>query len=79
VKRKTSETVDQAFEKAITKLERYIMECHPEPMDRGMVNEKMAAAKAKDIALSTSLGFLKEVFSPKVRLGRIQLRPLHLI
>jgi hypothetical protein len=80
VRKKASETkVDQAFRKAIEKLESYITECHPEGMVRGMVNEKMAAAKTRDITLSTSWGFIRKVFSPKVRLGHILLRLLHLI
>jgi hypothetical protein len=76
--KKTPEKVDRAFEKAIEELERYERECHPE---KRVVNEKMAAAKARDITISTSCQWsflrLKKVFSPKVRLGPIQL--LHLI
>jgi hypothetical protein len=67
--------VDRAFEKAIEELERYGMEYHPiEYHPTRMVNERMAAAKAKDI---TMWNFFKRLFSPKVRLGRLQL--LHLI
>jgi hypothetical protein len=76
VTKKTPKKVDRAFEKAIEELERYEKECHPE---KRVVNEKMAAAKARDITISTSWSFLrlKKVFSPKVRLGPIRL--LHFI
>jgi hypothetical protein len=74
--KKTPEKVDRAFEKAIEELERYERECHPE---KRVVNEKMAAAKERDVTISIRWSFvrLKKVLSPKVRLGPIQL--LHLI
>jgi len=65
--------VDWAFKKAIEELERYELKYHRQRM----VNERMAAAKAKDNIFSTIWDFFKEMFSPKVGLGRIQL--LHLI
>ncbi len=68
--KKTSEKVNWAFRKAIQELERFEMKYHPQCM----VNERMAAAKAKDNVFST---IFKETFSPKVGLGRIHL--LHLI
>ncbi len=71
--KKTSEKVNWAFRKAIQELERFEMKYHPQCM----VNERMAAAKAKDNIFSTIWDFFKEMFSPKVGLGRIQL--LHLI
>jgi hypothetical protein len=73
VTKKTSEKVDRAFKKAIEELERY----EKKYFRQHMVNERMAAAKAKDNIFSTIWDFFKEMFSPKVRLGRIQL--LHLI
>jgi hypothetical protein len=78
VKRKTSKTADWAFKRAIDELARYEMECHTSQRRRIVnVKERMAAAKAKDITFSSVWDFLKNMFSPKVRLGRIQL--FHLI
>jgi hypothetical protein len=70
VTRRTSRRADLAFKKAIEELDRYEMERH----HTRMVNERMAAARARDI---TMRNFFKRLFSPKVRLGRLQL--LHLI
>jgi hypothetical protein len=79
VKKKTSEEVDQAFKNAIKVLARYEEDFHPKRMvyEKRTVNGRMAAAKAEDIAFSANSGFFKELFSPKVKLVRIQL--LHLI
>jgi hypothetical protein len=79
VKKKTSKEVDQAFKNAIKVLELYEEDFHPERMvdEKRTVNGSMAAAKAEDIVFSANSGFFKELFSPKVRLVRIQ--PLHRI
>jgi len=54
--------VDSAFKRAIEELERYEMEYYR----KRIVNERMAAAKAKDITFSSIWDFFKEMFSPKV-------------
>jgi hypothetical protein len=73
--KKRFEEVDQAFMKAINELASYEKDCHTEQT----VIKRMASAKMNDIRVSTFLESLKAMsrFSPKVRLGRIQL--LHLI
>ena len=73
VTKKTTKKVDWAFKKAIEELERYETRYHRKPT----VNKRMAAAKEKDGLFSTIWDLFKEMFSPKVRLGRIPL--LHLV
>ena len=64
--------MDEAFKKAIDVLGSYERKFHP----RREVKVRMADAMKKDIFYSTFLGTLRETFSLKVRLGRIQLRHL---
>ena len=80
-KKKTSETVDEAFREAIKALKRYEKKYHRDCERK--VGERMEAAKKRDINFQsiwdTITCTVKEMFSPKVSLGRIQLLYLILI
>ena len=80
-RKKTSEKVDDAFKEAVKALKRYEEKYHHDCERK--VGERMEAAKKRDINFQsiwdTISCAVKEVFSPKVSLGYLQLLYLILI